>query len=41
MSKFGDLLGGSTSAPEPPSRESFKVEEKDKNNFSEMTHGFI
>ena len=26
MSKFGDLLSGNTSTPEPPSRESFKVE---------------
>ena len=51
MSYFGDLIGAKktpVSKPvptpviqEPPSRESFKVEEKDKNNFSEMTHGFI
>ena len=47
MSHFGDLIGGKktpVSKPvpipviqEPPSRESFKVEEKDKNNFSEMS----
>jgi hypothetical protein len=47
MSHFGDLIGAKkapVSKPvptpvvqEPPSRESFKVEEKDKNNFSEMS----
>ena len=47
MSHFGDLIGVKktpVSKPiptpvvqEPPSRESFKVEEKDKNNFSEMS----
>jgi len=47
MSHFGDLIGAKkapVSKPvptpvvqEPPSRKSFKVEEKDKNNFSEMS----
>ena len=37
MSKFGDLLGGKTSAPEPPARESF-VEEKPKRARDEDGH---
>ena len=37
MSKFGDLLGGKTSAPEPPARESF-VEEKPKRARNEDRH---
>ncbi len=37
MSKFGDLLGGKTSAPEPPARESF-VEEKPKRARNEDGH---
>ena len=37
MSKFGDLLGGKTSAPEPPARESF-AEEKPKRARDEDGH---
>ena len=37
MSKFGDLLSGKSSAPEPPARESF-VEEKPKRARDEDGH---